>query len=151
MKLIFTYISIFLLLVACSGQNDPNVPRGKYGLLSKETPQYNAVLFVRSIYLEPNLDKAVELSTERFGRILRGYHTNKNVQRQLLNLRLDDVTETEPVTGGAQLFTERKEQATIEVKIIGNYNGKKHIELKTLSMVNIKGDWRVNKVSNTVP
>lgn len=142
------FLSIFLLAGCGSGEDE--VKAGKYGMMSNDTPQYTAVLFLRAIYNEDNLNKAVALSTERYGRILKGYHTNKSVQRQVFNLRLDDMV-TEPVSGGSLLFNERLETAEIEMKITGNYNGDKIYELKTLSMVKIKGDWKVKDVNDTVP
>ena len=138
------------LLLACSKNNDEVVRAGKYGMMSSGTPQYTAVLFMRAIYNEKTLTKAVSMSTPRFGRILKGYHTPKSVQRQVFNLRLDTMT-TEPVSGGSMIFTELQEEAEIEMKIIGTYNRNKITELKTLSMVKVNGDWKVNKVSNTVP
>ncbi|MGB3725984.1 MAG: hypothetical protein WA981_09490 [Glaciecola sp.] len=138
------------LLLACSKNNDEVVRAGKYGMMSSGTPQYTAVLFMRAVYNEKTLTKAVSMSTPRFGRILKGYHTPKSVQRQVFNLRLDTMT-TEPVSGGSMIFTELQEEAEIEMKIIGTYNRNKITELKTLSMVKVSGDWKVNKVSNTVP
>jgi len=149
MKTIITLlISIFLVIGCGSDENEVNA--GKYGMMSNETPQYNAVLFLRAVYNEDELSKAISLSTERYGRILKGYHTNNNVQRQVFNLRLDTM-ETEPVSGGSLLLNERVEKAEIEMKITGHYNGDKIYELKTLSMVKVKGDWKVQDVNNTVP
>ena len=59
--------------------------------------------------------------------------------------------ETEPVSGGSLLFSERLEKAEIEMKITGEYNGDNIYETKTLSMVKIKGKWKVKDVTNTVP
>lgn len=142
------FICVFLLVGCGSGEND--VKAGKYGMMSSDTPQYNAVLFLRAVYNEEDLTKVIELSTERYGRILKGYHTNRSVQRQVFNLRLDDMV-TEPVSGGSLLFNERLESAEIEMKITGSYNGEKIYELKTLSMVKVKGDWKVKDVNNTIP
>lgn len=119
-------------------------------MMSDGTPQYTAVLFMRAIYNENTLDKALSMSTDRFARILKRYHTNKNVQRQIFNLRLDTM-ETEPVSGGSLIFAERQKEAKIDMKIIGHYNGKKIIELKTLSMIKEGGEWKVFAVTNTVP
>lgn len=143
-----------LLLVVCflagCGSDKEVVKAGKYGMMGSDTPQYTAVLFMRAIYNESTLDKAINLSTKRYGRILKGYHTNKSVQRQVFSLRLDSMA-TEPVSGGSLLFSERLEKAEIEMKITGEYNGDKIVELKTLSMVKESGEWKVKGVSNTVP
>lgn len=144
--------SLFVLLTLLTGCNDGKevVKAGRYGMMSDDTPQYNAVLFLRAIYNEDKLDKAVSLSTERYGRILKGYHTNKSVQRQVFSLRLDSIV-AEPVSGGSLIFNERIKEAEIEMKITGKYNNDTIFELKTLSMVKVSGDWKVKDVSNTVP
>lgn len=149
MKYLASFFLVLGLLTGC-GDNKESVKAGKYGMMGSDTPQYNAVLFLRAIYNEDKLDKAVSLSTQRYGRILKGYHTNKSVQRQVFNLRLDSM-EAEPVSGGSLLFNERMEKAEIEMKITGEYNRDKVFELKTLSMVKVSGDWKVKGVSNTVP
>ncbi|MDT0594352.1 hypothetical protein [Glaciecola petra] len=147
----FCWIVILCLSVfACSSPDEEEVKAGKYGMMGSDTPQYAAVIFMRAVYNDKNLDRATKLSTERFARILKGYHTNKNVQRQVFNLRLDDMT-TEPISGGALLFSEKQKSADIEMKIIGHYNNKKITELKTISLVKESGDWKVKSVSNTVP
>lgn len=149
MKYLVSAFFALCFLTAC-GSDEEAVKAGKYGMMGSDTPQYTAVLFLRAIYNEETLDKALALSTERYARILKGYHTNNSVQRQVFSLRLDSMV-AEPVSGGSLLFSERMEKAEIEMKITGEYNGDKIFELKTLSMVKIKGDWKVKGVSNTVP
>lgn len=151
MKKLFTILMMsFLVLSACSKGGEDGVRTGKYGMMSEETPQYRAVVFLRAVYDDDNIDRVVEMSTKRLGRIIKGFHTNKNVQRQLFSLRLDTMS-TEPVSGGSMLFSERQEKADIEMKIIGHYGGKKITELKTLSLVKVGGDWKVDDVTDTVP
>jgi hypothetical protein len=148
MKYLASLFLTLFLLSGCGSDNE-SVKAGKYGMMGSDTPQYNAVLFLRGIYNEEKLDKALDLSTERYARILKGYHTNKGVQRQVFNLRLDNM-EAEPVSGGSLLYNERMQKAEIEMKITGQYNGDKIFDLKTLSMVKIKGNWKVQGVSNTI-
>lgn len=148
MKQVLLFLVAITALMGCSQGEE--VSAGRYGMMSNDTPQYTAVLFMRAVYNEKTLDKAVGMSTARFGRIIKGHHTNRGVQRQVFNLRLDSMT-TEPVSGGSLLFTELQDKAEIEMKIDGTYNGKKVVDLKTLSMVKVKGDWKVDAVSNTVP
>lgn len=148
-KLFLTLLVSALVLSACS-KNGEEVKAGRYGMMGDDTPQYTAVLFMRAVYNDKNLDRVIEMSSKRFARIVKGYHTNKNVQRQVFSLRLDSMT-TEPVSGGSMLFSERQEKADIEMKIIGQYNGDKIIELKTLAMLKEDGDWKVDRVLNTVP
>mgnify|MGYP000035102628 CR=1 FL=1 len=149
-KLFIVVVMSFLVLSACSKSGEDGVRTGKYGMMSEDTPQYRAVVFLRAVYNDDNIDRVVEMSTKRLGRIIKGFHTNKNVQRQLFSLRLDTMN-TEPVSGGSMLFSERQEKANIEMKIIGYYEGDKITDLKTLSLIKVSGDWKVDKVSNTVP
>lgn len=149
--LLLLFTSAALILVqACSSPDEEEIRAGKYGMMSSDTPQYTAILFMRAVYNDKNLDRVVSLSTERYGRILSGFYTNKNIQRQVFNLRLDSM-QAEPVSGGSLLFSELQEEAEIEIKIIGMRGNDKIVELKTLSMVKIKGDWKVKDVNNTVP
>ncbi|MFT4654414.1 MAG: hypothetical protein ACJA0G_001457 [Kangiellaceae bacterium] len=149
MKYVASLLVVLFLLTGCNDSKEV-VKAGRYGMMGNDTPQYNAVLFLRAIYNEDKLDKAVSLSTERYGRILKGYHTNKSVQRQVFSLRLDSMV-AEPVSGGSLIFNERIKEAEIQMKIIGEYNNDRIFELKTLSMVKVNGDWKVKDVSNTVP
>ena len=150
MKRILFLLFTCCTLLACSPSDGDEIRAGKYGMMSSDTPQYTAILFLRAVYNDKNLDRVVKLCTERYGRILKGYHTNANVQRQVFNLRLDTM-EAEPISGGTLLFTELQESADIQVKIVGYRGTDKVIDLKTLSMVKISGDWKVKKVSNTIP
>ena len=149
MKHIILFFMVASFLFACSSDKE-KVSAGKYGMMSDDTPQYTAVLFMRSIYNEDSLDKAIDMSTERFARILKGHHTNKNVQRQVFNLRLDSMT-SEPVSGGSMLFSEKQKKANIDMKIIGEYEGDRVVDLKTLSMVKVKGEWKVQSVRDGYP
>jgi hypothetical protein len=119
-------------------------------MMSDETPQYAALVFIMAIYEDENLDSAIKMSTDKFARLLKSYHTNSGVQRHILNLRLSEMT-VEPVSGGFEGITEYKKQATVDVKIIGTYNYKKITELKTISMVKESGDWKITGVSATIP
>jgi hypothetical protein len=139
-----------VLVQACSSPDEEEIRAGKYGMMSSDTPQYTAILFMRAVYNDKNLDRVVALSTKRYGRILSGFYTNKNIQRQVFNLRLDSM-QAEPVSGGSLLFSELQEEAEIEIKIIGTRGNDKVVDLKTLSMVKVKGDWKVKAVNNTVP
>lgn len=150
MKHLILLLTCMLLVVACSSDSEEEVKAGKYGMMSSDTPQHNAVLFLRAIYNEASLDKALAMSEERFARILSGYYTNSGVQRQLFNLRLDSM-EAEPLAGGTMLFSDRQEKADIQVRISGTFNGNNVTDLKTLTMIKIDGAWKVTDVKNTYP
>lgn len=140
---------ITLTVTACS-KPGREINAGRYGMMSDETPQYAALVFIMAIYEDENLDSAIKMSTDKFARLLKSYHTNSGVQRHILNLRLSEMT-VEPVSGGFEGITEYKKQATVDVKISGTYNYKKITELKTISMVKESGDWKITGVSATIP
>jgi hypothetical protein len=144
MRYLASLLVALSLFTGCD-DNSQSIKAGKYGMMGSDTPQYNAVLFLRAVYNEDKLDTAVSLSTARYGRILKGYHTNKTLQRQAFSLRLDRMV-AEPVPGGSLLFNERLKKASIEMKITGQYNNDKVFELKTVSMVKVGGDWKVEAV-----
>lgn len=150
MKFILFALLSAILLSACSDGQEEEISTGKYGMLSTNSPQFTAVVFIRAIYNDQTLDRAIEVSDERFARILQNHHTNKNVQRHMLNLRLDSMT-VDPVSGGTLLLSDAQKEAQIEVKIIGNYEGNQIVDLKTISMVRESGNWLVTGIKNTIP
>jgi len=150
MKYIFVGLISIFLLAACSDNSEEEVSAGRYGMMSNGTPQYTAILFMRSIYNDKNLERALALSDARFARIMQSHHTNRNVQRHLLNLRLDNI-EVEPVSGGTLITNDSQKEANIEVKIEGEYNGNKVVDLRTISMDRKSGKWLVVDIKNTTP
>ncbi|MBF7072769.1 hypothetical protein ISG33_05060 [Glaciecola sp. MH2013] len=138
-----------LTVVACS-KPAKEIKAGRYGMMSDETPQYAALVFIMAIYEEESLDEALKYASPKLSRLMKSYHTNSGVQRHLLNLRLDEMV-VEPVSGGFQGITEFKKEASVDVKISGTYNNKRIIDLKTISMVKISGDWKITGIKNTIP
>ncbi len=150
MKYIFLSLFSILVISACSSEKEEDISAGRYGMMSTDTPQYTAILFMRALYNDPNLDVVIELSDERFARIIQNHHTNKNVQRHMLNLRLDEMT-AEPISGGTLLLSDVQKETDIEVKIVGKFEGEQVVDLKTLTMVREKGKWLVVDIKNTIP
>jgi hypothetical protein len=143
-------LCILALTVSACDKPQREIKAGRYGMMSDDTPQYAALAFILAVYEDKNLDNAIAISSEKFGRLLKSYHTNSAVQRHILNLRLTEMT-VEPVSGGFQGFTEFKKEATVDVKIIGMYNHKRIIQLKTIAMIKESGDWKIIGISNTGP
>nr|WP_136252318.1 hypothetical protein [Ningiella ruwaisensis] len=150
MKQFFLLLLGGIFLSACTSDEDEAISAGRYGMMSTETPQYAAVIFVRSIYNDKTLDRAINNSTEHFGKIIRNHHTPKNVQRHVLNLRLDSMN-VEPMAGGTLIYSDQIKEAEVEVKITGEFNREPKVDLKTISMVRESGKWLVSDVRNTIP
>ena len=118
---------------------------GKYGMMDPNTPEFAAVKFFESIYLEDNLDGALSFSTDRMARLLRSYHTNRNVQRHVLNLTYDTV-EIMPDSGDNVGRNEFAEAAVITLFFTGHSNGDKVDDLRVVDLVRENGKWKVDKV-----
>jgi len=111
-----------LITSGCGGDDGKRVIRaGKYGMMSSETPQYAAIVFMLTIYENSTLDETLTLTNKKFGARLKAYHTNKSVQRHILNLRLNDV-EVEPVSGGFTPRTEFSKSASVDVIVFSIYS-----------------------------
>ncbi|GBL02827.1 hypothetical protein [Glaciecola sp. KUL10] len=146
-----TIITGFLFgIAACDDSPNREIRAGKYGMMSEESPQYAAIVFLLTIYENENLDETISMTSQSFGRTIKAYHTNKSVQRHLLNLRLDKV-EIEPMSGGFSPRNEFTKKSTVDLKITGYFNNEKIIDLRTIEMVKKGGDWQIIGVRNTVP
>ncbi|WP_346993702.1 hypothetical protein [Alteromonas gracilis] len=132
-----------LFLAACGEKSDEGL--GRYGMLDESTPEYTTVMFLRSVYEDDNLDAAIAVSSEKMSRILTRYHSNRNVQRHLLNLRYDSVIITPQSTGGVGR-SEFSEKSTITVFLSGTYGEDKVEDLRSLDLIKEDGEWKVNKI-----
>ncbi|MEW9797004.1 hypothetical protein [Alteromonas sp. CYL-A6] len=140
---IFLIALLALGLTACQKKEEERV--GRYGMLDKGTPEYTAVMFMRSIYMDDTLDVAVEMSSNKMARILLNYHTNRNVQRHLFNLKFDTVDIT-PQESSRVARSEFAEESTITLFLSGSYNGDKVEDIRSLDLIKQGGEWRVDKI-----
>ena len=140
-------ILLLVMLVIISGceKKEKEERLGRYGMLDESSPEYTAVRFMQGIYSDPNLDIAISLSTERLGRILDKYHTNRNVQRHLLALKYDTV-DIKPHESNRVARGEFAEEATITLFLSGKYGDDKIEDIRSLDLVKEKGDWKVAKI-----
>lgn len=143
-------MSLFTGLSACDDSPKREIRAGKYGMMSEESPQYAAIVFMLSIYENENLNETISMASPSFRRTIKAYQTNKSVQRHILNLRLDRV-EVEPMSGGFSPRNEFTKSSTVDLKITGYFNNEKIIDLRTVEMVKKSGDWQIIGVKNTVP
>lgn len=139
-----TLLSFFiLLLLAGCEKKEPGI--GRYGMLDDNTPDYAAVMFMDSVYQDKNIDRALSLSSESMGRMLRKYHTNRNVQRHIINLRYDKVTVT-PQGSNRVGRNEFAEKATVTLFFSGTYNDDKIEDLRTVQLIQEDGQWKVDRI-----
>ena len=135
----------FLVLFTLSGCEEKQEGLGRYGMLDEQTPEYTTVAFLHSVYEDDNLDVAISLSSEKLKRILKRYHTNRNVQRHLLSLKYDKVIIT-PQSGARVGRTEFAETASITVFLSGTYDGDKVEDLRSVELIKENGEWKVSEI-----
>lgn len=140
----FVIIALITLLLTACGEKEKGL--GRYGMMDENTPEFAALAFMKSIYEGENINRAVELSTDSMARILTRYHTNRNVQRHIINLRYDNVS---IVPQGANRVgrNEYADNATVTLFFSGMYNDDKIEDLRTVKMIRDDGQWKVDRIN----
>lgn len=138
---------MFLLLNALAGCDifDKKTELGKYGSLDPNLPEYAAVAFFDHLFHDDNLDEVVKLSTPKLKRLITSYHTNRNVQRNVINLRFDEVVIT-PHTGSAGRNEFAKETKVI-IFFEGELDGDIIKDMRIVDLVRIGNSWKVSEVT----
>ena len=139
------YLLLLAVLVVSGCKKDERPGVGRYGMLDDGTPQYTAVRFMQSLYEDRNIDNALALSTERLARVMKRYHTNRNVQRHVLNLMYDTV-EVSPEGGDSVGRSEFAREAKVILFFTGHYGDDKIDDIRTVEMVKVDGEWRVDRI-----
>ena len=139
-------VVLVFTLSAC-GESGPKRGEGagKYGMLDPNTPHYAAMMFFEHIYYDQNLNRAMALSTPKLAKLLKSYHTNRNVQRHVLNLTYDEV-EIQPDAGNSVARSEFSQKAVVTIFFTGTRHGDKIEDIRIVEMVKIDRDWKVSKV-----
>jgi len=143
-KIIF--ILIFTVQLSACDTSHPKQGGGKFGvLLDTGNPEFAAIEFFEHIYSNKGLEGAIKLSTPKMERLLRSYHTNKGVQKHVLNMRFDKVTiEPKFHSAGRNEFAK---DAQISLFFEGELYGEILKDLRLITLVKIGTDWKVDEVS----
>ena len=147
-KAIFSWQAfVFASLVLLQGCDSGPKPQGggKYGMMDTNTPDYAAVAFFQHVYSDDNLKGALAMSTPRMAKLLRAYHTNRNVQRHVFDLIYDEV-EIQPDTGNSIGRNEFAKSAVVTLFFTGTRYGDRYEDIRVVEMVRTGGDWKVDKV-----
>ena len=139
---------LLLIVIAFFSACKPDEPKqggGKFGMLDTNIPDFAAIEFFEHIYHDKNLNGAIKLSTQKMERLLRSYHTNKGVQKHVLNMRFDKVT-IQPSTRSAGR-NEFAKEATISLFFEGTLDGDIFKDMRVVELVRIDGEWKVDEVS----
>ncbi|GAB5379035.1 MAG: hypothetical protein Alis3KO_00300 [Aliiglaciecola sp.] len=141
-KILFLFFAV-LALQACDTNKKKGA--GKYGMMDTNTPDYAAVAFFEHIYRDKNLNNALAMSTPRMAKILKSYHTNRNVQRHVIDLTYDEV-EIQPDTGNSVGRNEFAKSAVVTLFFTGTIHGDRVEDIRIVEMVRIDGKWLVDRV-----
>jgi hypothetical protein len=140
-----SFILIFAVLLSACEKAPPKQGGGKFGMLNNGNPEFAAIEFFEHIYRSNGLEGAIELSTPKMGRLLRSYHTNKGVQKHVLNMRFDTVTiQPKSRSAGRNEFAK---DAQISLFFEGELDGDILKDMRLVELVKVGKDWKVDEVS----
>lgn len=138
-KTLTQYFSLFIIftLISC-GEKDPEV-------IEEKNPELVAVAFFDALYNEKNVKKAASVCSPKFARILLHYKSSNAIARHVFNMSYDNV-EITPDDSGVKVREQFKEQANITVFFNGIYNEERHRDVKRISLIQVDGEWVINKL-----
>ncbi|MFT4807098.1 MAG: hypothetical protein ACI9LX_000414 [Paraglaciecola sp.] len=138
-------ILIFSVLLSACDNAPPKQGGGKFGMLGSDNPEFAAIEFFDHIYHSQGIEGAIELSTPKMERLLRSYHTNKGVQKHVLNMRFDKVT-IQPISRSAGR-NEFAKNAQLSLFFEGELDGDVLKDMRLVDLVKLGKDWKVDDVS----
>jgi hypothetical protein len=126
-----------LLLIGCDRNPPVNAQLG--------TPEYVAGEFFHAIYNEKDLSKAKGVATTNYASLLSSYGTARQAGRTLFNMNFDNV-QINVNRSGRNLREQYQDDATIQLILDGEFDGKRIQEVRTVVLVRQRGKWLVNEV-----
>lgn len=140
-----SYILIFAVLLGACEKAPPKQGGGKFGMLDSGNPEFAAIEFFEQIYHKKGIEGAIEVSTPKMQRLLRSYHTNKGVQKHILNMRFDKVSiQPRSRSAGRNEFAK---EAEISLFFEGELDGEILKDMRLVELVKVGNDWKVDEVS----
>jgi hypothetical protein len=133
-----------IIFSACE-KAEPKRGGGKFGMLDSNVPEFAAIEFFNQIYHSKDLSGAIKYSTPKMEKLLLSYHTNKQVQKHVLNMRFDKVA-IQPSTRSAGR-NEFAKEAEISLFFEGTLDGEIFKDLRIISLIRVKDEWKVDSVS----
>jgi len=130
-------LSITILLTACTEETDD--------IQTSESPEIVAVAFFDALYNEKNVKKAAKVCSPQLSRIILHYKSPKAVGRHLFNMSYDNVVAS-PDDSGVKVREQFKDAAIITVYFDGMYDNNRIKDVKRLSLIQIDGDWVIDKI-----
>jgi hypothetical protein len=140
-----SFIFILVVLISACDKAPTKPGGGKFGMLDDGLPEFTAIEFFEKIYHSKGIEGAIKLSTPKMERLLRSYHTNKGVQKHVLNMRFDKVA-IQPSTRSAGR-NEFAEDAQISLFFEGVLDGDVVKDMRVVKLIKVDKDWKVDEVS----
>ncbi len=143
--LILIFLSISALS-GCSSEEEVMTVDKKGGDINVNSPEYAAIKFFEHIYNDDNINGALPYCSESLQRMITRYHTNRNVQRHVLNLPYDTVSME--VRGGESRFEQISgKRSTIVLYFSGLLHGKKIDEIRKVELSSRSGSWKIQRIT----
>jgi len=140
-----SFILIFAVLCTACDKTPPKQGGGKFGMLDSGNPEFAAIEFFDHIYHSKGIEGAINVSTPKMERLLRSYHTNKGVQKHVLNMRFDKVAiQSRSRSAGRNEFAK---EAQISLFFEGELDGNILKDMRLVELVKVGNDWKVDEVS----
>lgn len=133
------FISLFIFALAACSEEIPEIKA------DNDSPEYKASEFFYAILLEDDINKAVNASIPKYGRVIKSYGSTKQFARNVLNMRFDEV-EIEIDHGSRSVRKRFGDTATLNVILHGKHNGNKVADMRQIQLVKVKGAWYIEKV-----
>lgn len=140
-----SFILIIAFLFSACEKAPPKQGGGKFGMLDSGNPEFAAIEFFDHIYHSKGIEGAISVSTPKMERLLRSYHTNKGVQKNVLNMRFDKVTiQPRSRSAGRNEFAK---EAEISIFFEGELDGDIFKDMRLVELIKVGNDWKVDTVS----
>ena len=131
-------ISLTLLLTACGDDESGDIK-------TSESPEDVSVAFFNAIYNEKDVKKAAKVCSPQLSRIILHYKSPRAVARHLFNMSYDSVVAS-PDDSGVKIREQFKGAAIITVYFDGIYDNNRVKDVKRLSLIQVNGDWIIDKI-----
>jgi hypothetical protein len=140
-----SFIFIIAVIFSACDKAPPKQGGGKFGMLDSGNPEFAAIEFFDHIYHSNGIEGAIKVSTPKMERLLRSYHTNKGVQKHVLNMRFDKVViQPRSRSAGRNEFAK---EAQISIFFEGELDGDIFKDMRLVDLLKVGNDWKVDAVS----
>ncbi len=133
----FYPLIFFIFLTACNSDENE--------ITEVSNPEKVAVAFFHALYNEKDIKKAASVCSPQLARIILHYKSYKAVGRHMFNMSYDKV-EINPDDSGVKVREQFKRAAQITLYFDGMYDEQRIKDVKRISLVQIKGNWVIDKI-----